>query len=252
MNDARGTVNRLAGENIPHLLSTDLEQAAKDLGMPQDQLLDRLGQARDKLFRAREQRIRPQLDDKVLTDWNGLMIAALACGGTILKREEYTRAASRAADFLLERMLTPESDLLHRYKGGEAGISGFLDDYAFLAWGLLNLAEATDNQHYLDQASALTQQMLKRFKDKERGGLFLTADNTKPLIIRPREIFDGAIPSGNSAALTNITRLIQAGKNSGLEQEMQELIQAFSGIIHKHPSGFTSFLGGLGRALHLM
>ena len=242
---------QLTGKNILHLLSTDLQQTAADLDLSLNNMQDLLDQARRKLFSAREKRIRPQLDDKVLTDWNGLMIAALAFGGKTLEREDYTRAASRAADLFLEKMRDSQGNLLHRYKDGEAGIPGFLDDYAFLAWGLLNLAEATGNTRYLTAASDLTRKMLLHFRDEEQGGLFLSADYAETVLIRTREIFDGAIPSGNSAALMNIVRLIQAGENSGLQEEMQELVQAFSGTVQSQPMGFTYFLCGLDRAFQL-
>ncbi|MCF8038355.1 MAG: thioredoxin domain-containing protein [Desulfohalobiaceae bacterium] len=242
---------QLTGKNILHLLSTDLQKTAADLDLSLNNMQDLLDQARRKLFSAREKRIRPQLDDKVLTDWNGLMIAALAFGGKTLEQEDYTRAASRAADFFLEKMRDSQGYLLHRYKDGEAGIPGFLDDYAFLAWGLLNLAEATGNTRYLSAASDLTRKMLLHFRDEEQGGLFLSADYAETVLIRTREIFDGAIPSGNSAALMNIVRLIQAGENSGLQEEMQELVQAFSGTVQSQPMGFTYFLCGLDRAFQL-
>ncbi|MCF8039990.1 MAG: thioredoxin domain-containing protein [Desulfohalobiaceae bacterium] len=236
---------QLTGRNILHQLSTDLLKTAGDLGLSFEDVQILLDQARRKLFAAREKRIRPLLDDKVLTDWNGLMIAALAFGGKTLEREDYSLAASRAADLLLEKMRDNEGNLLHRYKDGEAGIPGFLDDYAFLAWGLLNLAEATGNMRYLTAASELTRKMLLHFRDEEQGGLFLSADYAETVLVRTREFYDGAIPSGNSAALMNIVRLIRAGENTGLQQEMQGLVQAFSGLIQSQPTGFTYFLCGL-------
>ena len=237
------------GENILHQL--DLSgQKAPDI--PEDRFEKTLTQAREKLFNARQKRVRPQLDDKVLTDWNGLMIAALAAGGRILRSDEYTRAAERAADTLLDTMLEPEGGLLHRYKDGQAGIPGFLDDYAFLTWGLLNLYESTEKAPYLQRASRLTNHMLQHFQDPEKGGLFLTADDAETVLMRPREVFDGALPSGNSAAVMNLCRLIAAGENGSLTAALREQIKAFSGVMQGQPTGFTYFLCGVDQALQLI
>ncbi len=240
---------QLTGENILHQLVLTDEQTSEDEDRESAEILER---ARNKLFAARQQRVRPQLDDKVLTDWNGLMIAALAFGGRVLESDVYTRAAERAAGFCLEQLVEPSGNLLHRYKDGEAGISGFLDDYAFLSWGLLDLFETTGHTSYFLSAKRLTRHMLEHFQDPNKGGLFLTADDAETVLIRPKEIFDGALPSGNSAAVMNLSRIIAAGENDSLETALSEQIQAFSGMVQGHPIGFTYFLCGLDQALELL
>ena len=239
------------GENILHQLDLSGQpEATPDI--PEDRFEKALTRAREKLFNARQERIRPQLDDKVLTDWNGLMIAALAAGGRILQSGEFTRAAEQAADRLLEKMMGPDGGLLHRYKDDQAGIPGFLDDYAFLAWGLLNLYDCTEKTDYFRIAVRLNKHMLQHFQDPEKGGLFLTADDAETVLIRPKEVFDGALPSGNSAAAMNFCRLIAGGENSSLAAALREQITAFSGVMQGQPTGFTYFLCGVDQALQIL
>ena len=193
-------------QNILHL-QKPLPQLSKELGISENQLHSRLEDGRLKLFRAREKRIHPFKDDKILTDWNGLMIAALAKAGNVLDNQKYTAAAAKAADFILQNLTDDKGRLLKRYRKGKAGLSAHLNDYAFMVWGLLELYQATFEIKYLKDAIELNQQMLSHFWDEENGGLYMTADDSEKLLVRSKTIYDGAIPSGNSVAVFNLLRL---------------------------------------------
>jgi len=238
---------RRTGANILHF-PEPLDQAAESLGLDPEKLSSRLETVRSKLLTARNQRIRPLLDDKILTDWNGLMIAALALAGHILGTDEYTQAAKRAARFIMENMYR-DGRLLHRYRDGQAAIPGMLDDYAFFIQGLIELHTAIGEQHYLDTALDLTRTCLDHFWDSQNGGFYLTPDDGEELLTRPKEVTDGAIPSGNSVFLSNLLRLGQLTDNTELTQKANELITAFSGTVAEIPAGCTFFLCGLDMSL---
>ena len=238
---------RRTGANILHL-PLPLDQAAESLALGPEKLSSQLETVRSRLLTARNQRIRPLLDDKVLTDWNGLMIAALAQAGRILENDEYTQAAKRAAGFILENMFR-DGRLLHRYRDGQAAITGMLDDYAFFIQGLIELHTATAERQYLESALDLTHACLHHFWDPHNGAFYLTPDDGEELLTRPKEVTDGAIPSGNSVFLSNLLRLGQLTDNTELAQKANELINAFSGTVAEIPAGCTFFLCGLDMAL---
>ncbi len=238
---------RRTGANILHL-PLPWEHAAESLGLSPENLSSQLETVRSKLLTARNQRIRPLLDDKVLTDWNGLMIAALAQAGRILGNDEYTQAAKRAAGFILENMFR-DGRLLHRYRDEQAAITGMLDDYAFFIQGLIELHTATAERKYLESALDLTHACLHHFWDPHNGGFYLNPDDGEELLTRPKEVTDGAIPSGNSVFLSNLLRLGQSTDNTELAQKANELINAFSGTVAEIPAGCTFFLCGLDMAL---
>ncbi|MFW5863772.1 MAG: thioredoxin domain-containing protein, partial [Desulfohalobiaceae bacterium] len=244
------TTQERTAENILHRLSISEQELAENLGLELQDLRHRLQAVRQKLLAERNKRVRPQLDDKILTDWNGLMLAALASAGRILQSEDYTRAANNTADFLLQNMQDEHGRLLHRYRQGQAGIPGFLDDYAFLAWGLLELFRTSADQQRLEQAKSLISTAREHFRDEKQGGFYLNAQDSEIVLYRPREIFDGAIPSGNSALLYNLAWLQDLKQDSGYRKQVQELLQAFSGLVKKHPTGFTHFLSGLDMSLN--
>jgi uncharacterized protein YyaL (SSP411 family) len=224
------------GANILHLKNSPSEMASE-----QD-LQDQLASAREKLFSAREKRIHPYKDDKVLTDWNGLMIAALAKGSRAFGELKYAEAAKKAVDFNFDQMRKPNGRLLHRYRDGQAGITANVDDYAFLVWGLIELYEATFDAHYLETALKLNEEMLKHFWDDKSGGLFFTPDDGEALIVRKKEIYDGAVPSGNAVAMLNLLRLARFTANTHLEEKAMEIGRAFSKAVKQLPSGYTQLL----------
>jgi len=209
----------------------------------------RLEAVRRKLFGRRERRERPLRDDKILTDWNGLMIAALAHSARAFGEPRYAEAAGRAAGFLRERLCRPDGQLLHRYRDGEAGIEAHLDDYAFLIWGLLELYEAGFDEAHLAWALELADGMRDRFEDEERGGFFFTAKDGEPLIVRKKETQDGAVPSGNSVAALVLLKLARLTGRTDLEESAWGVFRALGGIVERVPSAFTFLLSALDFAL---
>jgi uncharacterized protein YyaL (SSP411 family) len=209
----------------------------------------KIDSGRRKLFEAREKRIHPHKDDKVLTDWNGLMIAALAKGAQVLGDDRYADAASRAARFIMNRLRTGSGRLLHRYREGDADITANADDYAFFIWGLLELYGATFDANHLKNAMALASDMIAHFWDSRRGGFYFAPDDGENLIVRKKEVYDGAIPSGNAVAMGNFLRLSRITGNVQYEEIAQGILRVFSGQVKGFPSGYTQFLCSLDFAL---
>lgn len=228
------------GKNILHVDQT-VQQVAETTGKTESEVREVLENSRKQLFEIRRTRLRPHLDDKVLTDWNGLMISSLAFGGRVLNETSYLEAAEEAAQFILHNMMQ-NGRLLHRYRDGESGIAGTLEDYAFFANGLLDLYEATFDVTYIEKAVELTDQMLKYFWDDERGGFYLTASDAEQLIMRPKEIYDGAIPSGNSVAALVLIRLYHMTFQPEYQQRLEVLGRAFSDTVRQYPSAYAQFL----------
>jgi uncharacterized protein YyaL (SSP411 family) len=199
------------GLSILNLPKT-LEQQAKLLGRDPEELTTELAASRAKLFAAREKRIHPHKDDKVIVAWNGLMIDAMARAGAVLGESRYLDAAAKAADFLLQALRRDDGRLLHTWRGGVAKIDAYLDDYACLANGLVSLYEATFVGRYLDEASALMEVVLDKFGDPDGQGFYFTADDQEQLIVRSKDFTDNAVPSGNAMAATVLVRL---GKFTG-------------------------------------
>jgi uncharacterized protein YyaL (SSP411 family) len=243
-NFAEQTTSRKSGVNILHLRKM-LGELASDLNMSRQDLQAHLEVIRQKLFAYREKRIHPMKDDKILTDWNGFMIAALAKGAQAFDEPEYAKAACRASDFILGKMRKPDGRLWHRYRDGQAGVQANLDDYAFLVWGLIELYEAIFNARYLEVALELTSDMVRHFWDQYGGGLYLTPDDGESLFIRKKEIYDGAIPSGNSVAMLNLLRLGRMTATSDLEEKAAKISSAFSESVKQLPSAHTQLMVAL-------
>jgi len=238
--------HRKTGANILHLTQS-AEQWAKELRITPPHLADRWEDVRGRLFDARTGRVPPLKDDKILTDWNGLMIAALSMGHRILGERTYLDAAVKAAWFVLERMRDGQGGLLHRFRDGEAAIDATANDYAFLIRGLIELVRAGSDRQWLERALDLQESMNRRFLDPAQGGFFLTSAEEKNLPVRPKELYDGAMPSANAAALNN---LILLGRLSGDEQwrdQARRLVQAFGGSVRRQPTAFIHTLDGWAR-----
>ncbi|GAX60623.1 highly conserved protein [Candidatus Scalindua japonica] len=233
------------GTNILHLEKTLTEAAFKNKESL-DVLQMRVETARQKLFAYRNKRVHPHKDDKILTDWNGLMIAALAKGAQVFDEPKYAEAAKRAADFIFTDMRREDGRILHRYREGHAAILANVDDYSFLIWGLLELYETLFDVHYLQMALDLNSEMIKYFWDEKDGGFYFTADDAEELIVRQKEIYDGAIPSGNSVAVSNLFRLSRITADTGLEKKADKIMLAFSKDVESAPSGYTQMMVGLG------
>jgi uncharacterized protein YyaL (SSP411 family) len=161
----------------------------------------------EKVRAARNRRPRPARDEKILADWNGPAIAALAMAARAFGSREYLDAARRAAGFLLSRLMTGEGRLLHRYRDGDAAVTGVADDHACLGWGLLELHRATLETRFLEQAAAVTDGLIDHFWDTKEGGFFFTPDDGEGLIARLKPVHDGSTPSANSVALSNLLLL---------------------------------------------
>lgn len=200
---------------------------------------------REKLYGIRAKRIPPDKDRKILTDWNGLIIAALAKAAQVLEDEDFLEAAKKAADFIFRRLEDSSNHLLHRYSEGDAAIPGFLDDYAFLIWGLLELYKATFSNEYLQKALDLNKVLFLDFWDEKNGGFYFTSANNEQLLIRQKEVYDGAIPSGNSVAFCNLLKLADFTGNKQFKQRAYQLLKAFSPMVEQNPSAYAYFLTGV-------
>lgn len=233
------------GKSIPNLIHNPLENEAPASGQESGDYRAHLDVLRKKLFVAREERVRPFKDDKILTSWNGLMIAALARGGAVLEEPGYTRAAERAAGFILSRLRRENGRLLARYRDGEAAIPAYLDDYAFITWGLLELYGAGFEPRFLRDALTLTHQALDLFRDRQHGGFFFYGADAEELIARPKEIYDGALPSGNSVMLLNLLRLARLTGDETLRDEAERQVLAFAGVVAEYPQAYSFFMMGL-------
>lgn len=220
-----------------------VEEIAQLAGRPPEQVNVALESARARLAAERSRRPRPALDDKVITSWNGLMISALARASQALHAPDYFDAAAQAAEFLLTRMYDGQT-LRRRYREGEAAIPGFLDDYACLAQGLLDLYEAGRQPRHLEMALQLTEQQLARFEDRAQGGFFCAAPDPL-LLLRFKDDYDGAEPSGNSVALWNLRRLSAISGRADLAEAAERTLAAFARQITLAPESLPLMLAAL-------
>ena len=195
-----------------------------------------------KMFYVRKKRIHPFKDDKILTDWNGLMISALAMGSRVFNNKTYEKAAINGADFVINNLVTKEGLLLHRYRDGQAAVPANLDDYTFFIMGLLELYQTTFNILYLKTATILNKYLIENFWDNENGGFYFTKINSETTGFRKKDVYDGAIPSGNSVALLNLIKLSRISTNNSLENKAFQIIKAFSKTIENNPQAYTQFI----------
>jgi uncharacterized protein YyaL (SSP411 family) len=243
-----GPEGRPSGKNILYL-GQPPDSASAGRGIRGEDLPKQIDQIRSKLFARREQRPRPLKDTKILADWNGLMIAALAKAAQALARPEYAAAAAAAASFVRDKM-TVNGRLHHRSAEGEAAIPAFLDDHAFLIWGLIELYQATFETGYLSWASKLSEELVRGFWDKKNGGFYFTSPGLhRDLPARRKEIYDGALPSGNSVMASNLLRLGRLLGHPEFEARARSLIDACSGKVTPYPAAFTQLLCGFDLAL---
>ncbi len=219
------------GKNILHLRT-----------LPDIKSLEEIENIRLSLFKTREKRMHPHKDDKILTDWNGLLIAALAKAAIAFQEKKYLGAAKNAVDFILSNLRESNKKLLHRYKDNVSEIRGYLTDYAFFIWGLIELYEATFDIFYLETALELHKIQIEDFWDENIGGFYFTAQNSEKLLIRQKDIYDGTIPSGNSIAMLNLLRLSYITGNYELEEKADVLNRVFSNKIKASPLAYTQFL----------
>ncbi|MCO5249825.1 MAG: thioredoxin domain-containing protein [Candidatus Kapabacteria bacterium] len=230
------------GKNILSLKDT-IAHFAKSRDLNLVELNSKLENIRQILLAERSKRIRPHLDDKILTDWNGLITAALANAGKIFADEEFIGYAERTYSFIKSQMFTPDGGLHHRFRDGIAGIDGMIDDYAYTISALLELFSATAKSDYLADAVKLTDYLIEHFQDP-KGGFYFTSDLAEKLIVRKKEIYDGAIPSGNSIMLANLVKLSKITGNTTYIDIADKATKAFAGSVTSAPSAYTSFLIG--------
>lgn len=231
------------GKNILHRTKT-WDEISAELEIPSDQLWWKMEHAREVLFPAREARIHPGKDDKILTDWNGLVITALSIAGKVFGREDYLVAAGEAVDFIMTH-LHSQGRLQHRWREGESAIEGNLDDYAYLIWGLLELYQATFQAEYLKAALKLNQTLTKHFWDNEEGGYYFTPDHAPQILVRQKEAYDTALPSGNSVQQMNLERLYLLTGENNFRETSESLEKYFSPTMKQTPAAFTMFLSAI-------
>jgi len=241
------------GKNIPNRISSNMNEIAFRNNITVNELEQLFSICNRLLLEAREKRIRPAKDDKILVAWNGLMIAALAKGVQVFsdlstveeERKGLLLAAEKAVSFISAHMFDSTGRLLARYREGEASYPGYLDDYAFFIYGLLELYTACGKAEYLKLAVKLQEDQERLFHDETNGGYYFTGNDAEQLLLRPKEIYDGAIPSGNSLSLFNLARL---WKMTG-PQKYQELAEKQCGFlkntVQDYPPGYTASLQGI-------
>jgi uncharacterized protein YyaL (SSP411 family) len=234
---------KLGGTNILQLEKT-MESTALELRIEVEELSRKLVHIRSVLFEARDRRIHPSRDDKILTDWNGLVIAALAKAGQVFADPKYLQAAVKTSDFVMSKM-RKEKTILHSYAKGRSEIEGFLDDYAFLVWGLIEIYEANFDDNILRTAVDLTRIMIDRFWDEKNGGFYFTAKDAADVILRRKEAYDGALPSGNSVSLLNLLRLGRLTGSPSFEEMASRMFKVFADEIKRAPAAHSFTLVGL-------
>ncbi|HYR80172.1 MAG TPA: thioredoxin domain-containing protein, partial [Candidatus Dormibacteraeota bacterium] len=228
------------GANIAHR-TIEIADAARMFKLSEDELAAKIRDIRQKLFAAREQRVKPGRDEKILVAWNAMMIGAFAEGYRALHDPRYLEAAERAAGFIMSTMWDGRA-LMRSFKDGVARHNAYLEDYAQLAGAMLDLYEASLDSKYLDNARMLAGVILERFIDAEKGGFFFTSDDHEALITRSKAAFDGSTPSGNSAAVMALLRLHSYTGEESYRVEAERTLRLFREFIEKQPFGFSHML----------
>ena len=243
--DPRG---EFTGRNILYIAHS-LEETARHFKKNASEVEIIIKGAKEKLFTIRSKRPRPHLDDKILVDWNGLMISSLSFGSRVLNEPRYRLAAEKSTQFILKNLTDKNRRLLHRYRDSQAAITATVEDYAFFIHGLIDLYEATFNPDYLKEAKRLAEEMLRLFWDEPEGGFFFTARDAEKLLIRQKESYDGAFPSGNSIAALDLIRLSRLTMEKEFESKTESLFKSFSNEISQMPNAYPQMLIALDLAL---
>ena len=225
-------------------IKRDLENVASELGLSEEQFRQIVDQGKQKLFEEREHRVKPHRDEKVLTAWNGLMLSAFADAAAILGEERYFEAARRNADFLLSE-LQSDGRILRTWKEGTAKLNGYIEDYANLADGLLRLFEVSGEINYFREARRLADHMIAEFWDDESGGFYFTSNDHEELIVRNKDYYDNATPSGNSVAADVFLKLARISGDDRYERFGVSVLKMAAGKIRQYPQGFGRALSAL-------
>ncbi|OGO81909.1 MAG: hypothetical protein A2Y18_08095 [Clostridiales bacterium GWD2_32_19] len=228
------------GKNILNLIKTHIDDLENN-----KEMTEKLNKSIKKVFDYRKQRVHPFKDDKILVAWNGLMATGMAMAGRILANEEYTKASEKAVAFIENKLLNENGRLYARYRDGSLSNLGYLEDYAFLIWGLIELYETTFKVEYLKRAIVLTNETIKYFWDEKDGGFFIYGSDSEKLIIRPKEIYDGAIPSGNSVTTLNMLRIASMTGNIDFKEKAMRQFKSFGETVSGNPNYYTYFMMAL-------
>ena len=228
-------------KNILHV-QTPPDLVARKLSMDLDELEDILAEGRQKLFEAREGRIKPGLDDKILTSWNGLMIRSMAMGYQVLGNEHYREAAEKSARFVLSELSQEDGLLLRTHRAGKSHLNAYLEDYSYFVAGLINLYEATFAVEWLKEAERLNQIMIEQFWDEANGSFFFTSKNHETLIVRSKTGYDGATPAGVSMAIHNLLRLDKLLNRPDFREKVETTLDVYYHQIEHSPSGSAQML----------
>ena len=231
------------GKNILHPILT-VEQAARYFKKDESEIESVLAGARARLFEEREKRVKPFRDEKVIVSWNGLMLSGVAAAYAITGEARVREAGARTVDFIFTKMFDKDL-LLHTYKDGRAKLLGYLDDYAFLIAGLLDLFEATHEGELLERAKALARTMVEEFWDEDNGGFFYTGKSHEQLISRTKPGFDHSIPSGNSVAASVLARLHHYTGEQDLLERAEKVLRLHYENMAREPFGLATMLGAL-------
>ncbi len=236
------------GKNVLYL-TDDMQTIAKQKNIDYTELKNQINNVKKTLFKKREKRIKPFKDDKILTDWNGLVIHSLAIVGFTFNDKALIDTAKNCADFFLENAIKKDGTLYHRYKDGEWAIDAFLDDYAFLIYGLCSLYQSVFDVNYLSSAINLAEIMIKHFEDKQKRGFFLSPHYKDDLPVNKKEYFDGAYPSGNAIAAHALFNLSRLTGNKDYEEIAMNTVISAGKIMKQRPAGFTKTLSLFNMAL---
>lgn len=219
------------GENIPNLIGHETDHTVME-------------EARKQLFKEREKRVHPHKDDKILTSWNGLMAAAFAKAGKAFENNDYVQAAKDALDFI-GKTLTEEGRLMARYRDGQVKHKGFIDDYANLLGANIELYETCLDPVYLKKSVQLAENMMDLFWDEDQGGFYFYGEDSETLIARPKELYDAAVPSGNSVAAAQFLRLSKLTGRTEWEDRVADMFRVFAEEASHYPSGYCYFMQSL-------
>ena len=228
-------------KSILHV-QTPAELFARKLNMDLGDIEEILAEGRRKLFEVRETRIKPGLDDKILTSWNGLMIHSMAMGYQIVGDERYREAAERSSRFVLSELSQDDGLLLRTHRAGKSHLNAYLEDYSYFVAGLIDLYEATFAVEWLQEAERLNQIMIEQFWDETNGGFFFTSENHETLIVRSKTGYDGATPSGVSMAIHNLLRLDKLLNRPDFREKVETTIDLYYHQIEHSPSGSAQML----------
>ncbi len=228
------------GRNILHLQESP-DVIAQEIGLSDEELEAIVRRSREKLYEVRSKRVWPGRDEKVLTCWNGLMLRSFAEAAAVLNRDDYREVAERNATFVLER-LRSNGRLLRSYKDDQAKVLGYLEDYSFFVDGLIALYEATFERRWLDEARSLADSMLELFWDEASDSFYDTGRDHESLVVRPRDLFDNATPSGSSVAVDVLLGLAVLFDNNDYKTKAASLLRALGNVFERYPNGFGRWL----------